>query len=288
MTCFADATKSDTQKFAKFHRGMLERGIYLAPSQYEAPSQLGASPRQIALSLQRIRRPSFLRVFSWCCVSCPRRGVAASLPCSSDLRLSMDPAGVEARASDLRAATAAQSSAGESGALRPTQGTGMGRTRGVANGRFLASRYQCLSGRCATRWPEDGFVRSDVASLCTVGPGTWAAPPPTSRRCGCEMAAPLWWRLVQAIGATGEWRHIRTYWHRGAEDSVTSVLVPPASSALPPPIGSYVGCTATDASILDSSYASFFLSSFSCAPHRFPLLPLPLSMQGARPDLGLP
>jgi len=33
---FADATKSDTQKFAKWHRAMLERGIYLAPSQYEA------------------------------------------------------------------------------------------------------------------------------------------------------------------------------------------------------------------------------------------------------------
>jgi len=36
VTCFADAAKSDTEKFAKWHRGMLERGIYLAPSQYEA------------------------------------------------------------------------------------------------------------------------------------------------------------------------------------------------------------------------------------------------------------
>ncbi|KAH7436602.1 hypothetical protein KP509_05G027400 [Ceratopteris richardii] len=33
---FSDAKKSDTGKFAKFHRGMLERGVYLAPSQYEA------------------------------------------------------------------------------------------------------------------------------------------------------------------------------------------------------------------------------------------------------------
>lgn len=33
---FADAKKSDTEKFARFHRGMLERGVYLAPSQYEA------------------------------------------------------------------------------------------------------------------------------------------------------------------------------------------------------------------------------------------------------------
>ncbi|KAG0596957.1 hypothetical protein M758_UG298700 [Ceratodon purpureus] len=33
---FDDAKKSDTAKFAKFHRGMLERGVYLAPSQFEA------------------------------------------------------------------------------------------------------------------------------------------------------------------------------------------------------------------------------------------------------------
>mmetsp|Transcript_10182 Transcript_10182/g.15232 ORF Transcript_10182/g.15232 Transcript_10182/m.15232 type:complete len:507 (-) Transcript_10182:169-1689(-) len=36
VNCFADASKSDTEKFAKWHRGMLERGVYLAPSQYEA------------------------------------------------------------------------------------------------------------------------------------------------------------------------------------------------------------------------------------------------------------
>lgn len=36
VTCFADATKSDTEKFAKWHRAMLQRGFYLAPSQYEA------------------------------------------------------------------------------------------------------------------------------------------------------------------------------------------------------------------------------------------------------------
>ena len=33
---FQDATKSDLKKFGKWHRGMLERGVYLAPSQYEA------------------------------------------------------------------------------------------------------------------------------------------------------------------------------------------------------------------------------------------------------------
>ncbi|MDY6785350.1 MAG: glutamate-1-semialdehyde 2,1-aminomutase [Cyanobacteriota bacterium] len=33
---YDDAKKADSAKFARFHRGMLERGIYLAPSQFEA------------------------------------------------------------------------------------------------------------------------------------------------------------------------------------------------------------------------------------------------------------
>jgi glutamate-1-semialdehyde 2,1-aminomutase len=33
---FADAATSDTAAFAKFHRAMLEAGIWLPPSQYEA------------------------------------------------------------------------------------------------------------------------------------------------------------------------------------------------------------------------------------------------------------
>jgi glutamate-1-semialdehyde 2,1-aminomutase len=33
---YEDAKKSDASKFSRFHRGMLERGIYLAPSQFEA------------------------------------------------------------------------------------------------------------------------------------------------------------------------------------------------------------------------------------------------------------
>lgn len=33
---FKDASKSDLKKFGKWHRMMLERGVYLAPSQYEA------------------------------------------------------------------------------------------------------------------------------------------------------------------------------------------------------------------------------------------------------------
>lgn len=33
---YEDAKKADLNKFSRFHRGMLERGIYLAPSQFEA------------------------------------------------------------------------------------------------------------------------------------------------------------------------------------------------------------------------------------------------------------
>lgn len=35
VNCFEDATKADMAKFGRFHRGMLERGVYLAPSAYE-------------------------------------------------------------------------------------------------------------------------------------------------------------------------------------------------------------------------------------------------------------
>merc|ERR1711874_164748 len=36
VTCFAEAAKSDAEKFARWHRAMLQRGFYLASSQYEA------------------------------------------------------------------------------------------------------------------------------------------------------------------------------------------------------------------------------------------------------------
>ncbi|KAK9835394.1 hypothetical protein WJX81_006987 [Elliptochloris bilobata] len=36
VTCFEDAEKADREKFGRWHRGMLERGVYLAPSAYEA------------------------------------------------------------------------------------------------------------------------------------------------------------------------------------------------------------------------------------------------------------
>ena len=32
----ADAMKSDRERFAKYFRGMLEQGVFLAPSQFEA------------------------------------------------------------------------------------------------------------------------------------------------------------------------------------------------------------------------------------------------------------
>jgi len=35
-TDFASASASDTERFARFHRAMLEAGVWLPPSQYEA------------------------------------------------------------------------------------------------------------------------------------------------------------------------------------------------------------------------------------------------------------
>jgi glutamate-1-semialdehyde 2,1-aminomutase len=36
VTDYASAKRSDTARYAGFFRGMLERGVYLAPSQFEA------------------------------------------------------------------------------------------------------------------------------------------------------------------------------------------------------------------------------------------------------------
>ena len=33
---YEDAIKSDTKRFAKFHKEMLKRGVYLPPAQFEA------------------------------------------------------------------------------------------------------------------------------------------------------------------------------------------------------------------------------------------------------------
>jgi glutamate-1-semialdehyde 2,1-aminomutase len=36
VTDFASAATSDTERFAQFHRAMLDHGVWLPPSQYEA------------------------------------------------------------------------------------------------------------------------------------------------------------------------------------------------------------------------------------------------------------
>jgi glutamate-1-semialdehyde 2,1-aminomutase len=53
---FADAVGSDTARYARFHAHMLERGIYLAPSQFEAmmPS-LAHTPEHVELTLAAAR-----------------------------------------------------------------------------------------------------------------------------------------------------------------------------------------------------------------------------------------
>ncbi|KAK9988863.1 hypothetical protein SO802_029102, partial [Lithocarpus litseifolius] len=45
---FGDAKKSNTAKFARFYRGMLEEGVYFAPSQFEAGfTSLAHTPEDI-------------------------------------------------------------------------------------------------------------------------------------------------------------------------------------------------------------------------------------------------
>ena len=53
---FATAATSDTAAFAKFHRGMLERGVWLPPSQYEAAFVSAAhGEREVELVLEAAR-----------------------------------------------------------------------------------------------------------------------------------------------------------------------------------------------------------------------------------------
>jgi glutamate-1-semialdehyde 2,1-aminomutase len=53
---FADAVRSDTSRYARFHAHMLDRGVYLAPSQFEAamPS-LAHTAEQVALTIAAAR-----------------------------------------------------------------------------------------------------------------------------------------------------------------------------------------------------------------------------------------
>ncbi|MDZ7968180.1 MAG: glutamate-1-semialdehyde 2,1-aminomutase [Nostoc sp. DedSLP03] len=53
---YEDAKKSDLSKFARFHRGMLEHGIYLAPSQFEAGfTSLAHTEADIDRTLEAVR-----------------------------------------------------------------------------------------------------------------------------------------------------------------------------------------------------------------------------------------
>jgi len=53
---FEDAKTSDLNKFSRFHRGMLEHGVYLAPSQYEAGfTSLAHGDAEIAATLEAVR-----------------------------------------------------------------------------------------------------------------------------------------------------------------------------------------------------------------------------------------
>ncbi|KAL6959991.1 glutathione synthase [Sarracenia purpurea var. burkii] len=54
---FADAKKSDTAKFARFFRGMLEEGVYFAPSQFEAGfTSLAHTPEDIQSTIEAAKK----------------------------------------------------------------------------------------------------------------------------------------------------------------------------------------------------------------------------------------
>jgi glutamate-1-semialdehyde 2,1-aminomutase len=53
---YEDAKTSDLQKFGRFHRGMLEHGVYLAPSQFEAGfTSLAHTDEDVDRTLQAAR-----------------------------------------------------------------------------------------------------------------------------------------------------------------------------------------------------------------------------------------
>jgi glutamate-1-semialdehyde 2,1-aminomutase len=56
VRCFADARKSDTKRFQTFFHAMLDRGVYLAPSPYEAGFvSLAHRPADVAKTLEAAR-----------------------------------------------------------------------------------------------------------------------------------------------------------------------------------------------------------------------------------------
>jgi len=57
ITNYAEATQSDTKRYAKFFHAMLEGGVYLAPSQYETAFGSAAhGPEEIAHTLEAARK----------------------------------------------------------------------------------------------------------------------------------------------------------------------------------------------------------------------------------------
>jgi glutamate-1-semialdehyde 2,1-aminomutase len=63
VTCFETAqANADTAKFGRFHRAMLEEGVYLAPSQFEAGfTGLQHSEADITNTIEAAKR-SFQRI----------------------------------------------------------------------------------------------------------------------------------------------------------------------------------------------------------------------------------
>jgi glutamate-1-semialdehyde 2,1-aminomutase len=56
VTDFASAATSDTAAFGRFHRAMLEAGVWLPPSQYEAAFvSTTHGPEEVALLLEAAR-----------------------------------------------------------------------------------------------------------------------------------------------------------------------------------------------------------------------------------------
>jgi glutamate-1-semialdehyde 2,1-aminomutase len=56
VTDFATAARSDTAAFARFHRGMLERKVWLPPSQFEAAFVSAAhGEREVELVVEAAR-----------------------------------------------------------------------------------------------------------------------------------------------------------------------------------------------------------------------------------------
>jgi glutamate-1-semialdehyde 2,1-aminomutase len=61
VTDFASAANSDTEAFGRFHRKMLEAGVWLPPSQFEAAFVSAAhGPAEIELVLEAARGALFV------------------------------------------------------------------------------------------------------------------------------------------------------------------------------------------------------------------------------------